>query len=107
MTNDAPLLPEVVRCGTWDLVGPGQLGAGVPSRNHQANTTVHVSGHFSSFFGGGTSNTHPDHGEDETHQGVWQPFARRKQQRPAAAVVAGDICAIGKLSRAETGDTLG
>ena len=29
-----------------------------------------------------------------------------KQQRPAPSVVAGDICAIGRLSRAETGDTL-
>lgn len=61
-------------------------------------------GHFSSFFGGGTSNTHPDHDEDE-RIGVLS-FPLGKQQRPAAAVVAGDICAIGKLSRAETGDTL-
>ena len=73
------------------------------------DTTVHVSGHFSSFFGaanGATarSGTHPDHDEDE-RIGVLS-FPLGKQQRPASAVVAGDICAIGKLSRAETGDTL-
>jgi elongation factor G len=70
------------------------------------DTTVHVSGHFASFFGesNGNQNTHADHDEDE-RIGVLS-FPLGKQQRPAPAVVAGDICAIGKLSRAETGDTL-
>jgi len=70
------------------------------------DTTVHVSGHFASFFGAPNEagNTHPDHDEDE-RIGVLS-FPLGKQQRPASAVVAGDICAIGKLSRAETGDTL-
>src|SRR6201999_256859 len=70
------------------------------------DATVHVSGHFSSFFGtsGGNGNSHPDHDEDE-RIGVLS-FPLGKQQRPASAVVAGDICAIGKRSRAETGDTL-
>lgn len=68
-----------------------------------------MSGHFASFFGSaqgaqGTSHAHPDHDEDE-RIGVLS-FPLGKQQRPAATVVAGDICAIGKLSRAETGDTL-
>jgi elongation factor G len=70
------------------------------------DTTVHVSGHFASFFGtgNGSGHAHPDHDEDE-RIGVLS-FPLGKQQRPASAVVAGDICAIGKLSRAETGDTL-
>jgi elongation factor G len=72
---------------------------------------VHVSGHFSSFFGGngfagahGATTGHADHDEDERIGTLSFPLG--KQQRPAPAVVAGDICAIGRLSRAETGDTL-
>jgi elongation factor G len=77
---------------------------------------VHVSGHFSSFFGS-TGSFRPQlpaptpvrwwprrHDEDERIGTLSFPLG--KQQRPAPAVVAGDICAIGKLSRAETGDTL-
>ena len=66
------------------------------------DATVHVSGHFSSFFG--TANSHADHDEDERIGTLSFPLG--KQQRPAPSVVAGDICAIGRLSRAETGDTL-
>ena len=51
-----------------------------------------------------TSNTHADHDEDERVGTLSFPLG--KQQRPAQQVVAGDICAIGRLSRAETGDTL-
>lgn len=101
--NDAPLLAEVVKTTSDPYVGRVSL-VRVFSGTIRPDTTVHVSGHFSSFFGGGTSNTHPDHDEDE-RIGVLS-FPLGKQQRPAAAVVAGDICAIGKLSRAETGDTL-
>lgn len=103
--NDAPLLAEVVKTTSDPYVGRVSL-VRVFSGTIRPDTTVHVSGHFSSFFGGGTSNTHPDHDEDE-RIGVLS-FPLGKQQRPAAAVVAGDICAIGKLSRAETGGhTLG
>ena len=70
------------------------------------DTTVHVSGHFASFFGvdGSAARSHADHDEDERIGALSFPLG--KQQRPAPAVVAGDICAIGRLSRAETGDTL-
>jgi elongation factor G len=61
-----------------------------------------VSGHFSSFFG--EDSGHEDHDEDERIGALSDPLG--KQQRPVDKVVAGDICAIGKLSRAETGDTL-
>ena len=66
------------------------------------DTTVHVSGHFTSFFG--ENNTHADHDEDERIGTLSFPLG--KQQRPASNVVAGDLCAIGRLTRAETGDTL-
>jgi elongation factor G len=101
----APLLAEVVKTTSDPYVGRVSL-VRVFSGTIRPDTTVHVSGHFASFFGesDGNQNTHPDHDEDE-RIGVLS-FPLGKQQRPAPAVVAGDICAIGKLSRAETGDTL-
>lgn len=105
---DAPLLAEVVKTTSDPYVGRLSL-VRVFSGTIRPDTTVHVSGHFASFFGsvnGSNSHggTHPDHDEDERVGALSFPLG--KQQRPAAAVVAGDICAIGKLSRAETGDTL-
>jgi elongation factor G len=105
---NAPLLAEVVKTTSDPYVGRVSL-VRVFSGTIRPDTTVHVSGHFASFFGEGNGsnshgNSHPDHDEDE-RIGVLS-FPLGKQQRPAAAVVAGDICAIGKLSRAETGDTL-
>ena len=66
------------------------------------DASVHVSGHFSSFFG--EESGHPDHDEDERIGALSHAFG--KQLVPASQVVAGDLCAIGRLSRAETGDTL-
>ncbi len=102
---DAPLLAEVVKTTSDPYVGRVSL-VRVFSGTIRPDATVHVSGHFASFFGeaNGNGNSHPDHDEDE-RIGVLS-FPLGKQQRPAPAVVAGDICAIGKLSRAETGDTL-
>ncbi|CQD03554.1 elongation factor G [Mycobacterium lentiflavum] len=104
----APLLAEVVKTTSDPYVGRVSL-VRVFSGTIRPDTTVHVSGHFSSFFGqtnGSDSrgNTHPDHDEDERIGLLSFPLG--KLQRPAPEVVAGDICAIGKLSRAETGDTL-
>lgn len=102
---DAPLLAEVVKTTSDPYVGRVSL-VRVFSGTIRPDTTIHVSGHFASFFGAanGNGHAHPDHDEDE-RVGVLS-FPLGKQQRPATAVVAGDICAIGKLSRAETGDTL-
>ncbi|HET9889476.1 MAG TPA: elongation factor G-like protein EF-G2 [Mycobacterium sp.] len=102
---NAPLLAEVVKTTSDPYVGRVSL-VRVFSGTIRPDTTVHVSGHFTSFFGAanGNGHAHPDHDEDE-RIGVLS-FPLGKQQRPAATVVAGDICAIGKLSRAETGDTL-
>ena len=102
---DAPLLAEVVKTTSDPYVGRVSL-VRVFSGTIRPDATVHVSGHFESFFGeaNGNGTSHPDHDEDE-RIGVLS-FPLGKQQRPAASVVAGDICAIGKLSRAETGDTL-
>ncbi|MEV6413700.1 elongation factor G-like protein EF-G2 [Kribbella sp. NPDC051718] len=98
---DGPLLAEVVKTTSDPYVGRVSL-VRVFSGTIRPDTTVHVSGHFTSFFG--DANSHADHDEDERIGTLSFPLGR--QQRPASAVVAGDLCAIGRLTRAETGDTL-
>jgi elongation factor G len=101
---EGPLLAEVVKTTSDPYVGRVSL-ARVFSGTIRPDATVHVSGHFSSFFGELTgSSAHTDHDEDERIGSLSFPLG--KQQRAAGTVVAGDICAIGRLSRAETGDTL-
>src|SRR3954468_10306373 len=114
--QNGPLLAEVVKTTSDPYVGRVSL-VRVFSGTITPNATVHVSGHLSQFFGSegflsssaihaesGAMAAHADHDEDERIGTLSFPLG--KQQRPAPAVVAGDICAIGKLSRAETGDTL-
>ncbi|MFK4085545.1 elongation factor G-like protein EF-G2 [Kribbella sp. NPDC020789] len=98
---DGPLLAEVVKTTSDPYVGRVSL-VRVFSGTIRPDTTVHVSGHFTSFFG--DQNTHEDHDEDERIGTL--SFPQGKQQRPAGTVIAGDLCAIGRLTRAETGDTL-
>ena len=97
---DAALVAEVVKTTSDPYVGRVSL-ARVFSGTLDGDESVHVSGHFSSFFGGGG---HPEHDEDERVGSLGHPFG--KQQHPTKRVVAGDIALIGRLSRAETGDTL-
>ncbi|MEV0804330.1 elongation factor G-like protein EF-G2 [Kribbella sp. NPDC050281] len=96
-----PLLAEVVKTTSDPYVGRVSL-VRVFSGTIRPDATVHVSGHFTSFFG--SQNSHADHDEDERIGTLSFPLG--KVQRPAAQVVAGDLCAIGRLTRAETGDTL-
>ncbi len=101
-----PLLAEVVKTTSDPYVGRVSL-VRVFSGTIRPDMTVHVSGHFTSFFEGsetGTGTGHSDHDEDERIGALSFPLGKR--QRIAPSVVAGDICAIGRLSRAETGDTL-
>src|SRR3954462_2258713 len=98
---DGPLVAEVVKTTTDPYVGRVSL-VRVFSGTLRPDAVVHVSGHFSSFFGADSG--HPDHDEDERIGALSVPLG--KQLRPAEAVVAGDICAIAKLSRAEPGDPL-
>jgi len=61
-----------------------------------------VSGHFSTFFG--TDRGHADHDVDERVGALSSPLG--KTQRTVGQAIAGDIVAVAKLTRAETGDTL-
>jgi elongation factor G len=103
-----PLVAEVVKTTSDAYVGRVSL-VRVFSGTITPDATVHVSGHFSAFFGGGEEPTgraglHEDHDEDERIGSLSIPLG--KTLRTVDKVVAGDICAIGRLSRAETGDTL-
>jgi elongation factor G len=62
------------------------------------DASVHVSGH------GRAASGHEDHDDDERIGALTSPLG--KQQRPVTQCAAGDICAVAKLSTAETGDTL-
>lgn len=98
---DGPLVAEVVKTTSDPYVGRLSL-VRVFSGTMRPDEPVHVSGHFTSFFGAGAG--HEDHDEDERLGALGYPFGR--QQVTAPLVVAGDIGAIGRLTRAETGDTL-
>jgi elongation factor G len=101
---DGPLVAEVVKTTTDPYVGRISL-VRVFSGTVRPDETVHVSGHLSAFAGrGGQDGGHPDHDEDERIGSLSVPLGRT--QRLVHKVVAGDICAIGRLSRAETSDTI-
>jgi elongation factor G len=102
---DGPLVAEVVKTTSDAYVGRVSL-VRVFSGTVRPDAVVHVSGHLSAFYGQdqGHGDVHADHDEDERIGALSIPLG--KTQRPVDMVVAGDICAIGRLSRAETGDTL-
>ena len=94
---DGPLLAEVVKTTSDPYVGRISL-VRVFSGTLRPDATVHVSGH------GLAERGHADHDMDERIGALTSPLG--KQQRPVPQCVAGDICAVAKLTSAETGDTL-
>jgi elongation factor G len=98
---DGPLVAEVVKTTSDPYVGRVSL-VRVFSGTLEADGPVHVSGHLTSFFGDGAG--HDDHDDDERVGSLAHPFGR--QQVATKRAVAGDIALVGRLSRAETGDTL-
>ena len=92
-----PLAAEVIKTTTDPYVGRISL-VRVFSGTLRPDLVVHVSGH------GLEDRGHADHDVDEKIGALTSPFG--KTQRPLAECAAGDICAVAKLQRAETGDTL-
>jgi elongation factor G len=92
-----PLVAEVVKTTTDPYVGRISL-VRVFSGTLRPDTLVHVSGH------GLADRGHDDHDVTEKVGAISSPLG--KTLRSAAHCIAGDICAIAKLTRAETGDTL-
>jgi elongation factor G len=96
-----PLVAEVVKTTSDPYVGRISL-VRVFSGTLDPEKPVHVSGHLTSFFG--AESGHADHDDDERIGSLSYPFGQGLQ--PAARVVCGDIATVGRLTRAETGDTL-
>jgi elongation factor G len=92
-----PLVAEVVKTTTDPYVGRISL-VRVFSGTLRPDTVVHVSGH------GLADRGHEDHDVDERVGALSSPLG--KTQRSLSECIAGDVCAIAKLQRAETGDTL-
>ena len=94
---EGPLVAEVVKTTSDPYVGRISL-VRVFSGTLRPDTTVHVSGH------GMEERGHEDHDVDERVGALTSPLG--KAQRTVSSCMAGDICAVAKLGRAETGDTL-
>ena len=94
---DGPLLAEVVRTTVDPYLGRLSL-LRIFSGTLTADTPVHISGH------GGAGRGHPDHDADERVGPIHSPLGATL--RSIERAIAGDICAIGRLGVAETGDTL-
>jgi elongation factor G len=94
---DGPLLAQVVKTTADPYVGRVSL-VRVFSGTLRPDVGIHVSGH------GLAERGHADHDTDERVGALTSPLG--KQQRPIPACPAGDICAVAKLTSAETGDTL-
>src|SRR5215207_6190466 len=94
---DGPLVAEVVKTTTDPYVGRVSL-VRVFSGTLRPDIPVHVSGH------GMTDRGHPDHDVDERIGALSSPLGATL--RPVAACPAGDICAVARLTSAETADTL-
>ncbi|MCU1677996.1 MAG: fusA1 [Frankiales bacterium] len=92
-----PLLAEVVKTTSDPYVGRISL-VRVFSGTLHPDEVVHVSGH------GRADAGHRDHDEDERTGLLTSPLGAT--HRPVPFATAGDIVAVAKLSRAETGDTL-
>jgi elongation factor G len=104
LTCDAsgPLVAEVVKTTSDPYVGRLSL-VRVFSGTLRPDSTVHVSGHLDRFAGHHIDG-HEDHDLDERVGALSSPLGAA--QRTVTECVAGDICAVAKLARAETGDTL-
>jgi elongation factor G len=92
-----PLLAEVVRTTVDPYLGRLSI-LRLFSGTLTPETAIHISGH------GGASRGHPDHDADERVTQIFSPLG--SQLRPIERAIAGDICAVGRLGVAETGDTI-
>jgi elongation factor G len=92
-----PLVAEVIKTTADSYVGRISI-VRVFSGTLRSESTVHVEGN-----GLATDDT-PSHPENERVGTLTSPMGAK--QRPVPFAVAGDICAVARLSTAETGDTV-
>jgi elongation factor G len=96
-----PLVAEVVKTTTDPYVGRISI-VRIFSGTLVPEATVHVSGHFAQFVG--EDRGHEDHDVDERVGTVSAVLGATLT--PIDAGVAGELVAVARLTRAETGDTL-
>jgi elongation factor G len=94
---DGPLVAEVVHTAIDSYVGRVSL-VRVFSGTLRPERPVHISGH------GMAERGHDDHDVDERVAHIYSPLGANL--REVSHCVAGDICALTKISSAETGDTV-
>jgi elongation factor G len=94
---NGPLAGEVVRTTVDAYVGRVSL-VRIFSGTLRPDRSVHVSGH------GMAERGHDDHDADERVAHIYSPLGANLREVPYA--VAGDLCALTKLTSAETGDTI-
>ena len=94
---DGPLVAEVVRTSVDPYLGRLSI-LRIFSGTITPESQIHISGH------GGGERGHPDHDADERVGQLHSPLGATL--RPIDRAIAGDICAIGRLGTAETGDTV-
>jgi elongation factor G len=98
---DGPLVAEVVKTTSDPYVGRLSI-VRIFSGTLTPDAIVHTSGHFAEF--AGAERGHPDHDVDEKVGAV--STATGATLSPLDRGVAGDIVAVARLVKAETGDTL-
>jgi elongation factor G len=100
---DGPLVAEVVRTTSDPYVGRVSI-VRVFSGTLRPDSVLHVSGHLARFSGGGRIEGHASHDDDERVGLLSSPLG--DLLRPKTVAVAGDLCVVAKLTKAETTDTL-
>jgi elongation factor G len=100
---DGPLVAEVVRTTSDPYVGRVSI-VRMFSGTLRPDSIVHVSGHLARFAGGERLEGHVSHDDDERVGLLSSPLGDILRSR--AVAIAGDLCVVAKLTRAETTDTL-
>ena len=100
---DGPLVAEVVRTTSDPYVGRVSV-VRVFSGTLRPDSVLHVSGHLARFVGREQLEGHAGHDDDERVGLLSSPLG--DQLRPKPMAIAGDLCVVAKLTKAETTDTL-
>jgi elongation factor G len=99
---EGPLVAEVVRTTSDPYVGRVSV-VRVFSGTLRPDSVVHVSGHLDRLAGGQLEG-HVGHDDDERVGLLSSPLGDGLRPKPFA--IAGDVCVVAKLTKAETTDTL-
>ena len=100
---DGPLVAEVIRTTSDPYVGRVSI-VRMFSGTLRPDSVVHVSGHLARFTGSERLEGHVGHDADERVGLLSSPLG--DLLRPKATAIAGDLCVVAKLTKAETTDTL-